>query len=72
VLGGRHVTHIAVKVRFTSFYTPTRVMKLRGGPTTDLDEIQQAALTVLNRFEFRRPVRLLGVRADLAMDDAPP
>jgi DNA polymerase-4 len=72
VAAGRHVTHIAVKVRFTSFDTPTRVMKLRGGPTTDLDEIQQAALTVLNRFEFRRPVRLLGVRADLAMDDAPP
>jgi DNA polymerase-4 len=72
VAAGRRVTHVAVKVRFTSFYTPTRVMKLRGGPTTDLDEIQRAALTVLERFEFRRPVRLLGVRADLAMDDPAP
>jgi DNA polymerase-4 len=68
VADGRLVTHVAVKVRFTSFFTPTKVMKLRGGPTTDLDEIERAALTVLAKFDLPRPVRLLGVRTDLAMD----
>ncbi|GAB3868313.1 DNA polymerase IV [Dactylosporangium cerinum] len=68
---GRRVTHVAVKVRFSSFYTPTRVMKLRAGPTTDLDEIERAALTVLDKFDLDggRPVRLVGVRTDLAMED---
>ncbi|MEH1130509.1 DinB/UmuC family translesion DNA polymerase [Micromonospora sp. CPCC 206061] len=45
VAAGRRVTHVAVKVRFASFYTPTRVMKLRDGPTTDLDTIERVALT---------------------------
>lgn len=68
VADGRQVTHVAVKVRFASFHTPTKVMKLRAGPTTDLDEIERAALTVLGKFDLRqRPVRLVGVRTDLAM-----
>jgi DNA polymerase-4 len=62
---GRRVTHVAVKVRFRSFYTPTRVMKLRGGPTTDLDVVEAAARTVLAKIPLDRPVRLVGVRADL-------
>jgi DNA polymerase-4 len=57
-------------VRFASFYTPTKVMKLRDGPTTDLDTITRAALTVLDKFRLDRPVRLLGVRADLETDRA--
>ncbi|GAA4447254.1 DNA polymerase IV [Phytohabitans houttuyneae] len=65
---GRRVTHVAVKVRFASFYTPTREMKLRDGPTTDLDVIERAALTVLEKFRLDRPVRLLGVRTDLELD----
>lgn len=65
VAGGRRVTHVAVKVRFKSFYTPTREMKLREGPTTDLDVIEGAALALLEKFRLDRPVRLLGVRADL-------
>src|SRR4051794_39757237 len=47
------------------FFTQTREAKLRGGPTTDLDVIAAAARTVLEKFELTRPVRLLGVRADL-------
>jgi DNA polymerase IV len=66
---GREVTHVAVKVRFRSFYTPTRVMKLRGGPTTDLDVIEAAARTVLAKIPLDRPVRLVGVRTDLAHSD---
>jgi DNA polymerase-4 len=68
VADGRRVTHVAVKVRFASFYTPIREMKLREGPTTDLDVVERAALTVLRKFRLDRPVRLLGVRADLEMD----
>jgi DNA polymerase-4 len=68
VADGRRVTHVAVKVRFSSFYTPTRVMKLRDGPTTDLDTIERAARTVLDKFDLdRRPVRLVGVRTDLEL-----
>ena len=67
VADGRQVTHVAVKVRFSSFYTPTKVMKLRGGPTTDLDVIASTARTVLAKFSLQRPVRLLGVRLDLLL-----
>jgi DNA polymerase IV len=62
---GRRVIRVGVKVRSSSFFTQTREAKLPGGPTTDLDVISGAALTVLAKFELRRPVRLLGVRADL-------
>jgi DNA polymerase IV len=65
---GRRVTHVAVKVRYASFYTPTREMKLREGATTDLDVIERAALAVLGKFRLDRPVRLLGVRTDLEMN----
>ena len=48
-------------------------MKLRGGPTADVSEIERAAVLVLDKFELNRPVRLLGVRADLELvsDPAP-
>ena len=62
---------MAVKVRFRSFRTPTRVMKLRGGPTADVSEIERAAVVVLDKFDLDRPVRLLGVRADLEMVSDP-
>jgi DNA polymerase-4 len=67
VADGRQVIRVGVKVRSSSFYTRTREAKLRGGPTTDLDVIAAAALTVLAKFELTRPVRLLGVRADLQL-----
>lgn len=66
---GRQVIRVGVKVRSSSFFTQTREAKLRGGPTTDLDVISDAALAVLTKFELKRPVRLLGVRADLHLDD---
>jgi DNA polymerase-4 len=65
VAAGRQVIRVAVKVRSSSFFTQTRETKLRGGPTTDLDVIAATALAVLEKFELKRPVRLLGVRADL-------
>jgi DNA polymerase-4 len=59
------VIRVGVKVRTASFFTQTREAKLRDGPTTDPDVLAAAALTVLGKFELTRPVRLLGVRADL-------
>jgi len=69
VAEGRRVTHVAVKVRYRSFFTPIRSMKLRGGPTTDPDVIAAAAATVLAKLDLDRPVRLLGVRVDLELPE---
>ena len=69
VASGRRVIRVAVKVRSSSFFTQTREAKLRGGPTTDLEVISGTALSVLEKFELKRPVRLLGVRADLQLDE---
>jgi DNA polymerase IV len=35
--------------------------------TTDPEVVEAGALAVLARFDINRPVRLLGVRLDLAM-----
>ncbi|GAA0674283.1 DNA polymerase IV [Kitasatospora atroaurantiaca] len=61
---GRPATRVAVKVRFAPFTTQTRSITL-STPTFDPGEITHAALAVLERFELSRPVRLLGVRAEL-------
>jgi DNA polymerase-4 len=66
---GRSVTHVAVKVRFAPFFTSTRVAKLPE-PTTDPAAIERGAQLVLGRFTLDRPVRLLGVRVDLAPPSA--
>ncbi|WP_241519249.1 DNA polymerase IV [Mycobacterium paraense] len=64
--GGRIVTRVAVTVRTATFYTRTKIRKL-AAPTTDAQAITDAALRVLDLFELDRPVRLLGVRLELAM-----
>ncbi|MQS15570.1 DNA polymerase IV [Streptomyces kaniharaensis] len=60
---GRPATRVTVKVRFAPFLTRTHGITLPA-PTSDPDEITRAALTVLERFDRDRPVRLLGVRAE--------
>jgi DNA polymerase IV len=65
---GRIVTRVAVTVRTATFYTRTKIRKL-DAPTTDRDTITDAALRVLDLFELDRPVRLLGVRLELAMPE---
>jgi DNA polymerase-4 len=62
---GRTITHVAIKVRFVPFLTATRVTKL-AEPTTDPDEVAATAVRLLDRFDELRPVRLLGVRVELA------
>ncbi|MEV4358258.1 DNA polymerase IV [Nonomuraea sp. NPDC049625] len=66
---GRDITRVSVKVRFTPFLTRTRQSKLPA-PTTDPATIQQAALTILARFDLTRPVRLLGVAVDYTLPKA--
>jgi DNA polymerase IV len=59
----RPAIRVGVKVRFAPFFTHTRSMTL-DHPTSYAAELEAAALMVLDRFEDRRPVRLLGVRAE--------
>ena len=56
---------MVVKVRFAPFFTSSHGVSLPA-PTTEPDAIERAALEALERFELDRPVRLLGVRTDLA------
>ena len=60
---GRPAARVAVKVRFAPFITLTRSMTLTA-PSSDAEEIERAALSVLDKFEHTRPIRLLGVRAE--------
>jgi DNA polymerase-4 len=57
---GRPVARVVVKVRFAPFFTETHGVAL--GDQT----LPDAAAAALTRFERRRPVRLLGVRAEFA------
>jgi DNA polymerase IV len=60
---GRPAARVAVKVRFAPFSTYTRSATLTA-PTSDPATFEAAALDVLDLFTKRRPVRLLGVRAE--------
>jgi nucleotidyltransferase/DNA polymerase involved in DNA repair len=59
----RPAVRIVVKVRYAPFITQTHGYTL-AEPTTDPAAIRRAALAALDRFTERRPVRLLGVRAE--------
>jgi DNA polymerase IV len=62
---GRRATHVGVTVRTRTFFTQVKTGKLPEA-TTDKDIVEAGARQVLARFEITRPVRLLGVRLDLA------
>ncbi|KUI22080.1 DNA polymerase IV [Mycobacterium sp. IS-1496] len=68
VEAGRVVTRVAVTVRTSSFYTRTKIRKL-SAPTTDTGVVAATALDVLALFDLDRPIRLLGVRLELAMPE---
>ena len=59
----RRVVRVVVKVRFAPFDTRTHGGALPE-PTVDPEAIERAALAALDGFTERRPVRLLGVRAE--------
>jgi DNA polymerase-4 len=61
----RPAVRIVVKVRYVPFITQTHGHPL-DEPTTEAAPIERAALAALDQFSGRRPVRLLGVRAEFA------
>ena len=61
----RPAVRIVVKVRHAPFFTSSHGHTL-AEPTSDPAVIGQAALAALDEFTDRRPVRLLGVRAEFA------
>jgi DNA polymerase-4 len=62
---GRVVTRVAVTVRTKTFFTRTKIRKLPSAGT-DSTVITHTALQLLDEFELDRPIRLLGVRLELA------
>jgi DNA polymerase-4 len=71
VAEGRNIVRVAIVVRWASFFTRTRVVKL-AEPTTDAAVVSAAAISLLARVDTSRPIRLLGVRADLSAHDPVP
>ncbi|HET8603524.1 MAG TPA: DNA polymerase IV, partial [Marmoricola sp.] len=61
---GRACARVHLKVRFAPFFTQNRSRKLLE-PTFDEDAIAVAALELLAGLEDDRPIRLLGVRAEM-------
>ena len=61
----RTVTRVSVTMRTNTFYTRTKIRKL-GQPSIDADVVTATALRVFDLFELTHPVRLLGVRLELA------
>jgi DNA polymerase-4 len=61
----RPAIRVIVKVRYAPFFSHTHGQTL-AEPTAAGEVIAEAALAALDRFSEHRPVRLLGVRAELA------
>ena len=61
---GRGCARVHLKVRFAPFFTVTRIRKLPE-PTYDASVITQTAFDLLHRLDDDRPIRLLGVRAEM-------
>jgi DNA polymerase-4 len=61
---GRACQRVFLKVRFAPFFTTNRVRKL-AAPTFDSEVIAQTALDLLTALADDRPIRLLGVRAEM-------
>ncbi len=65
---GRPAVRVELKLRYRPFFTLTRSHKLPE-PTTDPDVLAAEAVALLDRVEKDRPVRLLGVRLEMADPD---
>ncbi|MET3949060.1 DNA polymerase-4 [Arthrobacter sp. UYCu512] len=64
---GRPVVGLTLKVRYAPFITKTHARRIP--ETSDQDEILARALDLAAGIEVGRPVRLLGLRAEMAMPD---
>ncbi|MGH3498123.1 MAG: DNA polymerase IV [Nocardioidaceae bacterium] len=67
---GRPVVRVGLKVRYAPFDTHSHSLPL-AEPTGSRDEIEKAALELLERVDRDRPIRLLGVRAEMAAPESP-
>jgi DNA polymerase IV len=65
---GRPAVRVELKLRYRPFFTLTRSHKLPE-PTNDPDRLAAEAVALLDRVEQDRPVRLLGVRLEMAAPD---
>ena len=63
----RPVIGLTLKVRYAPFVTTTRARKIP--ETADADEILARVLDLATEIEAGRPIRLLGLRAEMAMPD---
>lgn len=61
----RPAVRVGLKVRYAPFETHTTSRAL-DAPTFDVDTIADAAAALVARFDHRRAVRLIGVRAEMA------
>lgn len=64
---GRPVIGLTLKVRYAPFTTKTHARKIPG--TFDRDEVLARALDLAGAIEAGRPIRLLGLRAEMAMPE---
>lgn len=64
---GRPVVGLTLKVRYAPFTTKTHARKIP--ETSDRSEILSQTLDLAGAIEPDRPIRLLGLRADMAMPD---
>jgi DNA polymerase-4 len=61
---GRPAARVGIKVRYRPFITVNRSLTLPA-PTSDVTVLADAAVSLLERVEHDRPVRLLGVRLEM-------
>jgi DNA polymerase-4 len=64
---GRPVVGLGLKVRYAPFLTKTFTKKIAA--THDRDTVVERAMELVAKIEPDRPVRLLGMRAEMAMPD---
>ena len=64
---GRPVVGLGLKVRYAPFFTKTFTKKIPA--TFDRELVLAGTLALVARIEPDRPIRLLGVRAEMAMPD---
>jgi DNA polymerase-4 len=64
---GRPVIGVGIKVRYAPFITKTLVHRIAS--TFDREVVIAETMALVDRIEPDRPIRLLGVRAEMAMPD---